>query len=410
MARLITPVVLVVLPGSRKAYGCVNIDNDDDKKDCPIKKVDRKGSRYVEYKAIKDEAGKIHLRNDLEKLPDDRGFKEFEGMPVESFAATLLKGCGWNGVVGTKKKDRPIKLDRKGLGYAEYEAQMINAVKEGEANKVVIRRKRSREEEDLWLVSGIRVRFVSQELKDGSLFFREGVVFDVVGLTGMCDVEMDDTREVIRGVQPEFLENVLPRVGGWVVVLLAKDDLRNAYEKCNDISQESRALIDGFFKEGSAKDYELNLSIITCIEPSSSTPNPVRIIPCPAGVVQRAKLLKESVFILDSNGALMSTQEYMQKVVVDVGKLEQVVAIVKSCSPNALGDLNVTMKDLSGTIPGTVHHKVIGEGGYAKDITVGAAMILANVSIFTSKPLEHYLNITMRNVVKVFRKDTVSLV
>ncbi|GJZ19388.1 protein MOS2 [Tanacetum coccineum] len=155
--------------------------------------------------------GKIHLRNDLEKLPDDRGFKEFEGMSVESFAATLLKGCGWNGVVGTKKKDRPIKLDRKGLGYAEYEAQMINAVKEGEANKVVMKRKRSREKEDLWLVSGIRVRFVSQELKDGSLFFREGVVFDVVGVTGMCDMEMDDTREVIRGVQPEFLENVLPR-------------------------------------------------------------------------------------------------------------------------------------------------------------------------------------------------------
>ncbi|GJZ53997.1 hypothetical protein Tco_0608882 [Tanacetum coccineum] len=30
----------------------------------------------------------------------------------------------------------------------------------------------------------------------------------------------------------------------------AKDDLRNAYEKCNDISQESRALIDTFLKEG----------------------------------------------------------------------------------------------------------------------------------------------------------------
>nr|GEV45886.1 hypothetical protein [Tanacetum cinerariifolium] len=29
-------------------------------------------------------------------------------------------------------------------------------------------------------------------------------------------------------------------------------------------------------------------------------------------------------------------------------KLEQVVAVVKSCSPNALGDLNVTLKDLSG--------------------------------------------------------------
>ncbi|GJU70828.1 GPCR kinase [Tanacetum coccineum] len=91
-------------------------------------------------------------------------------------------------------------------------------------------------------------------------------------------------------------------------------------------------------------------------------------------------------------------------------KLEQVVAIVKSCSPNVLGDLNVTMKDLSGTIPETVHHKVIGEGGNGKDITVGAAMILANVSVFTPKPSEHYLNITKRNVVKIFRKDTVTLV
>nr|GEU64917.1 hypothetical protein [Tanacetum cinerariifolium] len=37
----------------------------------------------------------------------------------------------------------------------------------------------------------------------------------------------------------------------------AKDDLRKAYEKCNDIPQESRALIDIFLKEGSHKDYEL---------------------------------------------------------------------------------------------------------------------------------------------------------
>ncbi|GJZ58689.1 reverse transcriptase domain-containing protein [Tanacetum coccineum] len=183
------------------------------------------------------------------------------------------------------------------------------------------------------------------------------------------------------------------------------------------------------------------------VEPSPYTPNPVTIIPGPAGLVQRAKLLKENVFILDPDGALMSTQEYMQKVVEDVGedvdfnsgvwvsatnyvnafggtvtgclgdidnflkkgKLEQVVAIVKSCSPNALGDLNVTLKDLSGTVPGTIHYKVLDVGSYEKDIIVGAAMILANVSVFTPKPSKHYLNITKRNVVEVFRKDTVSL-
>ncbi|GJU30450.1 probable transmembrane ascorbate ferrireductase 4 [Tanacetum coccineum] len=148
----------------------------------------------------------------------------------------------------------------------------------------------------------------------------------------------------------------------------------------------------------------------THVEPSSSTSNPVRIIPGPAGLVQRAKLLKENVFILDPDGALMSTQDYMQKVVEDVGEdadfnsgawvsaTNYVNAFGgTSCSSNALGDLNVTLKDLSGTVPGTINYKVLNVGGYGKDIIVGAAMILA----------KHYLNITKRNVVEVFRKDTV---
>ncbi|GJW97714.1 hypothetical protein Tco_0179522 [Tanacetum coccineum] len=38
-------------------------------------------------------------------------------------------------------------------------------------------------------------------------------------------------------------------------------DLRKAYEKCNDISQESRALICTFLKESSEKDLKLHLSM-----------------------------------------------------------------------------------------------------------------------------------------------------
>ncbi|GKC97741.1 hypothetical protein Tco_1168016 [Tanacetum coccineum] len=141
-----------------------------------------------------------------------------------------------------------------------------------------------------------------------------------------------------------------------------------------------------------------------------------RIIPGPAGIVQQAKLLKQKDILLGWDGAVKSTQEYMKKVVEDVGdiknflnneKLDQVVAIIKSCSPNVVGDLTVTLKDLSGTIPETIHHKIIGEGGYGKDITVGAALIPANVLVFSPKPSMHYLNITMITVVKVFRKDTV---
>ncbi|GKB11940.1 zf-CCHC domain-containing protein [Tanacetum coccineum] len=134
-----------------------------------------------------------------------------------------------------------------------------------------------------------------------------------------------------------------------------------------------------------------SVGIVQQAKPSGYCPNPVRIIPGPACIVQQAKLLKENVFILDSDGALMSTQEYIQKVVEDVGEDDDFksgswVSATNyvnanggtSCFSNVLGDLTVPMKDLSGTITGIVHHKVIGEGGNGNDITVGAALILAN--------------------------------
>ncbi|GJU34985.1 hypothetical protein Tco_1183339 [Tanacetum coccineum] len=105
----------------------------------------------------------------------------------------------------------------------------------------------------------------------------------------------------------------------------------------------------------------VQLSSSTCVEPSSSTSNSVKIIPGPADIVQQAKMLKEKIFILDSDGALIATNyvtatSYWWQLVLGVGdiknflkkgKLDEVVAIVKSCSPNDIGDLNVTMKDLS---------------------------------------------------------------
>nr|GFD30793.1 hypothetical protein [Tanacetum cinerariifolium] len=94
------------------------------------------------------------------------------------------------------------------------------------------------------------------------------------------------------------------------------------------------------------------------------------------------KLLKQKDILLGLDGAVMSKKEYMKNVVKDVGededfksgswvsatdymnanggtvsvclrdnknflnngKLDQVVAIVKSCSPNVIDDLTVTMK------------------------------------------------------------------
>ncbi|GJW90416.1 transposase, MuDR, MULE transposase domain protein [Tanacetum coccineum] len=258
-----------------------------------------------------------------------------------------------------------------------------------------------------------------------------------------------------------------------------KDDLRKTYEKCNDIPQErrglssqSREICDVYLTDKELYQLHLDEKALREILEEEARDEKEReqkirqkqaddeefflefgvkydseyeIIPGPVGIVQAAKLLKQRDILHGLDGDVMSTQEYMKKVIEDVGKdedfkngswvsttdyvnanggtvsgclgdiknflnnekLEQVVAIVKSCSPNVIGDLTVTMKDLSGTIAGTIHHKVIDEGGYEKDITAGAALILTNVSVFSPKPSMHYLNITRRNVVKVFRKDTI---
>ncbi|PWA45139.1 hypothetical protein CTI12_AA520240 [Artemisia annua] len=171
--------------------------------------------------------------------------------------------------------------------------------------------------------------------------------------------------------------------------------------------------------------------------------NPVRIIPGPAGIIQAAKLRKLADIREGEEECVMATQEYIRKAVEDPnededfkrgpwvsavefvnydegivngclgkikthlknGKLDRVVAVIKSSTPNALGDLTVTLKDPSGTISGAIHHKVLTEGEFGKGITVGSVLILHKVSVFSPKESAHYLNITNRNLVKVFYKD-----
>ncbi|CAK9160327.1 unnamed protein product [Ilex paraguariensis] len=72
-----------------------------------------------------------------------------------------------------------------------------------------------------WLTSHIRVRIISKELKGGRLYLKKGEIVDVVG-RGMCDVSMDESNELIRGVGQEHLETALPRRGGPVLVLYGR--------------------------------------------------------------------------------------------------------------------------------------------------------------------------------------------
>ncbi|PWA92303.1 hypothetical protein CTI12_AA080700 [Artemisia annua] len=160
---------------------------------------------------------------------------------------------------------------------------------------------------------------------------------------------------------------------------------------------------------------------------------PVRIIPGPAGIVQSAKLLKTQHILEGVADSQVPTQEYIMKVAEDfaddecftsgpwvsvvdfvhknqgsvTGCLGNISKFMKK-APNALGDLTVTLKDPTGSVTGSVHHKVFNEcTGYRRNhFTKGSALILANVLVFSPKQSSHFLNITIRNIVKVFNRDT----
>nr|GEU57483.1 zinc finger, CCHC-type [Tanacetum cinerariifolium] len=161
----------------------------------------------------------------------------------------------------------------------------------------------------------------------------------------------------------------------------------------------------------------------------------VRIIPGPAGIVQTDKLRKLADTWEGGEESVMSTQKYIRKVIKDVGEdndftsatwlsvleyvnvdggivtgcfgdVKKVVAVTKSCTPNALGDLTITLKELFGIISGTIHYKVLTKERFEKAITVGTDLILHNDSVFSpNQSTHHYLNITKKNMIKVFHKD-----
>ncbi|GKE31044.1 transposase, MuDR, MULE transposase domain protein [Tanacetum coccineum] len=114
----------------------------------------------------------------------------------------------------------------------------------------------------------------------------------------------------------------------------------------------------------------------------------------------------------------MSTQEYIKNVIEDVGEDDDfkrgtwlVVEYVNVDGGIVTGVMEMLRKflrmgNLRNTISGTIHYKMLTDERFSKAITVGASLILHNVSVFSLKQsTHHYLNITKKNMVKVFNKD-----
>ncbi|GJT52518.1 serine carboxypeptidase S28 family protein [Tanacetum coccineum] len=139
----------------------------------------------------------------------------------------------------------------------------------------------------------------------------------------------------------------------------------------------------------------------THVEPSPYTPNPVTIIPGPASIVQ---LLVRTVF--EPLPSTLNPARIIPSpaVVEDVGEDDDFKSPAWVSATNYVNAFCGHVMDVLGDRQLSGKRKNLNKLLQEESC---AAMILANVFVFTPKPSQHYLNITMRNVVEVFRKDVV---
>ncbi|KAI3881060.1 hypothetical protein MKW92_050612 [Papaver armeniacum] len=165
------------------------------------------------------------------------------------YAEALLAGYGWKkgqGIGKNAKEEVQVvqyvgRVGRQGLGYEPHgngcrekrdhgSREMKKRNIQGETRRNAAKRDNSTElsqrggkvkGEHSWLISHIRVRVVSKKFRGGKLYMKKGEIVDVVEQS-VCDIAMDESKDVIQGVKQDILETVIPRCGGAVVILYGK--------------------------------------------------------------------------------------------------------------------------------------------------------------------------------------------
>ncbi|KAI9114001.1 hypothetical protein K1719_015252 [Acacia pycnantha] len=110
--------------------------------------------------------------------------------------------------------------------------------------------------------------------------------------------------------------------------------------------------------------------------------------------------------MVDRNSVAFGTPLSSIKKQINIERVAQVMAVIKSCTPNGLGDLMLTLQDPSGTIGASVHRKVFTEGELGNDLKTGSVLVLQKVAVFSPTRSICYLNITLRNIVKIFSEGS----
>ncbi|KAJ9153744.1 hypothetical protein P3X46_027153 [Hevea brasiliensis] len=140
------------------------------------------------------------------------------------------------------RKLKALQIESKQSKYRDNQKRITESSKE---NRETVRRDGGQEKDDgkRWLRNHIRVRIISKDLKGGRFYLKKGEVVDVVGPYA-CDISMDETKELVQGVDQDLLETALPRRGGPVLVLYGKHEGVYGNLVQRDLDQETGVVQD----------------------------------------------------------------------------------------------------------------------------------------------------------------------
>lgn len=239
------------------------------------------GLQLRSKKSLIPEVREVHVLNKQEDLAKGRFQADIEGLPdaepsdisVEEFTAGIIAGYGlyegkpigrnckmaakvfenkrWVGTSGlgydpkaaTVGKNR--KKEEKTAGFKsvnEKNGDNIGKHERKSGSKESEKRNKDRRQDEgsrelkrnkknvipiddnssaRWLRNHIRVKIVSKKFGEGKLYLKKGEVVGVVSPT-TCDIRIDGSKELLRGVDQEILETALPKCGGLVLILYGK--------------------------------------------------------------------------------------------------------------------------------------------------------------------------------------------
>ncbi|XP_047213774.1 homologous recombination OB-fold protein-like [Girardinichthys multiradiatus] len=88
-------------------------------------------------------------------------------------------------------------------------------------------------------------------------------------------------------------------------------------------------------------------------------------------------------------------------------KVPNMAVLLKSIIHTNAADAKAVFKDPTGEIQGTVHRRLLEER--SKELKAGAVLLLKQVGVFSPSHRNHYLNVTLNNLLKIYSPDGLSL-